>query len=287
MPALSLLGAAVLAAALAACGGDGKPVPAASPPPPPAPLLSRVSFAQLVAARVERDKDLRAELAGGAEIAVRAGLNWVKVDLASAYSEYRREPARREEIAAGAAVAAAQRLSRGFGSAGFEAVRGDLQPLLKPLFRLRRQPEEPVERRFVKGLVVVYAVARPEDFTLVTSGDLARWGKSAGELHRIAIANLARATEALLCEQELCGWASGDGYDATRLLVPELRRDIVREIGPAVYAVPQDDVFVALPVRLADRIRAKVLEEFTTGKDGVSSDLFVEKLGKLVVLEKP
>ena len=285
MPARSLLGVAVLAAVLTACGAAGKPAPVASPPPPP--LLSRASFAQVVAATVARDTDLGAELVRGSEITVHAGLNWVKVDLASAYSEYRREPARREVIAAGAATAAEERLSQGFGDAGFDAVRGDLRPLLKPLFRLRREPQEPVERRLQKGLVVVYAVDRTEDFTLVTSGDLARWGKSASELYRIAIANLARTTEALLCEQQLCGWASGDGYDATRLLVPKLRREIVRRIGPAVYAVPQDEVFVALPVRLADRIRAKVLEEFTTGKDGVSPDLFVEEHGKLVVLAGP
>ena len=286
MPARPLLSLALLAAVLAACGGAGKSAPAASPSPP-APLLSRASFAQLVAARVERDTDLGAEPAGGAGITVQGGLNWVKVDLASAYSEYRRAPGSREGVVTGAAAASEQRFSRGFGAAGFEAVRSDLRPLLKPLFRLRRQPEEPIERRFVPGLVVVYAVARPADFTLVTSGDLVRWGKSVRELDRIAVANLARTTDPLLCEQDLCGWASGDGYDATRLLVPKLRRDIVREIGPAVYAVPQDDVFVALPVRLADRIRTKVLEEFTTGRDGVSPDLFVEKLGKLVVLAGP
>ena len=275
----------MLAAVLAGCGGAGKPAPVASPPA--APLLSRASFAQLVAAAAVRGTELGAEPTGGTEITVRAGLNWVKVDVASAYSEYRREPARRDEIVVAAAMSAEERFSRGFGGAGFDAVRGALRPLLKPLFRLRRLPEQPVERRFVKGLVVVYTVDRPEDFTLVTSGDLVRWEVSARELDRIAVANLRRTTEALLCEQQLCGWASGDGYDATRLLVAKLRRDIVREIGPAVYAVPQDDVFVALPVALADRIRGKVLEEFTTGKDGVSPDLFVEKQGKLVVLAGP
>ena len=45
-----------------------------------------------------------------------------------------------------------------------------------------------------------------------------------------------------------------DGYDATRMVVPGLRRQIVREYGgSAVYAVPMDDVFVALPLELVER----------------------------------
>jgi hypothetical protein len=114
----------------------------------------------------------------------------------------------------------------------------------------------------------------------------------------VAVANLLRQTnedEKLLCEpagdQELCGWSGTDGYDATRMIVPGLRRQIVREYGgPAVYAVPMDNVFVALPLEVldnrvnAERLRARVEQDFQTSENPVSPELFVERNGELALL---
>jgi hypothetical protein len=122
---------------------------------------------------------------------------------------------------------------------------------------------------------------------LVTPADLERWQQSVADIHRLALANLLRETrreEPLRCEEQLCGWASGDGYDAARLVVPELRAAIVRKIGPAVYAVPRESVYVALPIRLAERIKGRVEHDFVTAPNPVSRDLFVERGGELVVL---
>jgi hypothetical protein len=57
----------------------------------------------------------------------------------------------------------------------------------------------------------------------------------------------------------------------------------VRKIGPAVYAVPRESVYVALPVKYAKRIRAKVDHDFVTAPNPVSRDLFVERGGQIVV----
>jgi len=284
VPVRALIAFAALTAALTACGGGDEAVAPAPPPRAPPPVLSEASFAEVVAAEGEKAGGVTAEPGPGPAVTLAAGLNWVRVSLDGAYAEYAGEPARRDEIVRGAAEEALGRLTAGFGDATLADVRADLLPLLEPRFRLKKLPEEPATRRFLDNLVTVYAVDREDDFTLVTSEDVIRWGSSLREVHRIAIANLARETEELLCEDELCGWASGDGYDATRMIVPKLRRDIVEEIGPAVYAVPQENVFVALPVELADRIRAKVLEQFTTSDRPVSPDVFVERKGKLVVL---
>jgi uncharacterized protein YtpQ (UPF0354 family) len=100
--------------------------------------------------------------------------------------------------------------------------------------------------------------------------------------------------EKLLCEpsggQELCGWASGDGYDATRMIVPGLRRQIVKEYGgPAAYAVPMENVFVALPLDLLERgdtaklFRTRVQQDFQTSEDPLSPETFVERDGELVL----
>ena len=285
MPVGALIALAALAAVLGACGGGQDALPAPAPPgPPPAPVVGEASFVRLVAAAAVTGDAVEAEPGPGLGVTVSTGLNRVRLPLEGAYAEYRADPARRDEIAASAAAEAVTRLEEGFGDATLDEVRADLMPLLEPRFRLRKLPERPAERRFLENLVVVYVVDREDSFILVTREDVTRWGSSLRVLHRIAIGNLARETEELLCEDELCGWASGDGYDATRMIVPKLRRDIVEEIGPAVYAVPQENVFVALPVELADRIRSKVLEQFTTSDRPVSPDVFVERKGRLAVL---
>jgi hypothetical protein len=69
------------------------------------------------------------------------------------------------------------------------------------------------------------------------------------------------------------------------MLVPGLRRQIVKELGgPAVYAVPLESVFVALTRNYASVIKGKVLQEFTTGKNPLSPELFEERNGQLVAL---
>ena len=76
-------------------------------------------------------------------------------------------------------------------------------------------------------------------------------------------------------------------YDATRMLVPGLRRQIVKELGgPAVYAVPLESVFVALTRNYAPVIKSKVLQEFTTGKNPLSPELFEERNGELVPIQQ-
>jgi uncharacterized protein YtpQ (UPF0354 family) len=170
-------------------------------------------------------------------------------------------------------------------------------PVLKPGFALRTLEETPPHTGFAADLAVVYAVDRKSDFTVVTPADVERWGRSIREIHRLAVTNLARQTNGqdwLLCEssggEKLCGWAMEDGYDATRVIVPGLRRQIEKEYGgPAVYAMPMEHVSIALSYDLATRenteqaLRLKVRQDFSSAEDPVSPELFIERNGKLVV----
>jgi hypothetical protein len=74
------------------------------------------------------------------------------------------------------------------------------------------------------------------------------------------------------------------------MIVPGLRRQIVREYGgPAAYAAPIENVFVALPLDLFERgnteelVRTKVQRDFETSDNPFSPDVYVERDGKLVV----
>jgi uncharacterized protein YtpQ (UPF0354 family) len=277
-------------ALVAACrGGDGSE-------PTEDPSVARAAVKAAVATALKQ-AGYEAEPGFGAKVRAQEGLDWVDVILDSAVREYREDPDRRAEIVARVVRETEGRFQEGISSVSFEEARRFLMPVLKPRFQLRKLDEEPAATESVAGLAVVYAVQRENDFTLVSEKDAERWGRPLADLHRIALANLLRQTnreEKLLCEpsggSELCGWASGDGYDATRMIVPQLREQIEREYdGPAVYAAPIENVFVALPLRLATRknterlLRTKVERDFATSKAPVSPELFVERGGKLVV----
>jgi uncharacterized protein YtpQ (UPF0354 family) len=233
----------------------------------------------------------------GSGVRVHQGPNSAVLDLEPAYARYEQSPGDRDEIVAGVVAEAEERLEEGIAQLLLEDVGDNLMPLLKAPFELRTYVFETAQTPFPGRLAVVYAVDREDSFTLVTPTDVGRWGTTLEQVHELALANLLRRTneeEALLCEPsgdaELCGWASGDGYDATRMIVPGLRRQIVREYGgPAVYAVPMEHVFVALPRELfrgrtEELFRLKVQRDFQTGEGPLSPDVFAERRGELEVL---
>jgi hypothetical protein len=78
------------------------------------------------------------------------------------------------------------------------------------------------------------------------------------------------------------------------MIVPELRRQIRAEYGndePVAYAVPEEHIYVALPLNALRRrnierpFRAKLLRDFQMSEDPLSPEIFVEENGELVVLK--
>jgi uncharacterized protein YtpQ (UPF0354 family) len=257
--------------------------------PPSAQPLSIASFKEKAAAAIITGSDLKAEPGFGSKVEVAApeSLNTLSLRVDEAYAAYKRDPDKLDELLEKFAEDAETRLARGNADTSFRDVRDVVLPVLKPQTAFRRLSDLPAVMPFPGNLRVAYAVQKTDSFMLVTPADLERWQQSVAEIHRLALANLLRETrreEPLRCEEKLCGWASGDGYDAARFVVPELRAAIVRKIGPAVYAVPRESVYVALPIRLAERIKGRVEHDFVTAPNPVSQDLFVERGGELVVL---
>jgi uncharacterized protein YtpQ (UPF0354 family) len=278
--ALVLVACFALLAAIAGC--SDKSTPSARP-------LSIAAFKDKAAAAIITGSDLQAEPGFGPKVDVTApeSLNTLSAGVEEAYASYKRDPAKLDERLDNFAEDAETRLARGNADASFRDVRDAILPVLKPQTAFRRLSDQPAVTPFPGNLRVAYAVQKPDSFMLVTPADLERWQQSVGDIHRLALANLLRETrreQPLRCEEKLCGWASGDGYDAARLVVPELRAAIVRKIGPAVYAVPRESVYVALPIRLAERIKSRVEHDFVMAPNPVSGDLFVERGGELVVL---
>ena len=255
--------------------------------------LSQRDFKNKVAAAIITGTDLQGDPGFGMTVNVseQNGLDTVQLVLDDAYKQYTSDPDRQDEIVDGLVQEAVRRMEEGNTKRSFSEVRDQLMPMLKRRVDVSRIENDPAVKQF-DDLDVVYAVQGDHYFTVATKDDLARWGQSVDEIDSLALSNLEKQTnknQKLLCEpsggQKLCGWASGDGYDASRMLVPGLRRQIVKELGgPAVYAVPLESVFVALTRNYASVIKGKVLQEFTTGKNPLSPELFEERNGQLVAL---
>ena len=291
---------ALLAASVSACdsgGGDGTTsggttsAGTSSGATTTQGALSQRDFKDKVAAAIITGTDLQGDPGFGMTIGVseQNGLDTVQLVLDDAYKQYTSDPDRQGEIVDGLVQEAVRRMEEGNTKRSFSAVRDQLMPMLKRRVDVSRIESDPAVTQF-DDLDVIYAVQGDHYFTVATKDDLARWGQSVDEIDSLALSNLEKKTNAnqkLLCEpsggQKLCGWASGDGYDASRMLVPGLRRQIVKELGgPAVYAVPLESVFVALTRNYASVIKGKVLQEFTTGKNPLSPELFEERNGQLV-----
>jgi hypothetical protein len=289
MPRCVLLLTCALALAAARCGGDDdvskKTLPASS-------FQENVVAGMMLAGLV-------AEAGPAMSVTASEGPNRVDVALDGAYAEYLAVPGRKDEIVVGLTDDAKRRLEAGIGEVSLEEAGKDLMPLLQAQFDLRGYGFEPAATKVPGNLSLVFVVDGDDSYTVVRPEAVERWGTTVEELEERALQNLLRQTteEApLLCEpsghQELCGWSTSDGYDATRMVVPGLRRQIVREYdGPAVYAVPSNQVFVALPLEVVERgeteklLRVQLARDFQASDDPVSSELFIDRNGELALLK--
>jgi uncharacterized protein YtpQ (UPF0354 family) len=252
--------------------------------------LSIAEFRDKAAVAVITGSDLDGKPGFGnkVDVASPTSLNTFSENVEAPYAEYKKNPDHLDAVLKKFVADVQARMSRGNEGEEFADVRTHILPVLKPKMAFRHVTDNPVTTMFPGNLRVAFAVQRADSFTLVSEKDLNRWKRSVADIDRLALGNLLHETnreQPLRCEKKLCGWASGDGYDATRFIVPELRAQIVRKIGRAVYAVPLESVYVALPIKYASRIRAKVERDFVTGTNPVSRDLFVERDGTIVVLK--
>ena len=287
-----LLRATVLAcAALAAVAGCASADSGGSEPELVPSAFKEVVLAELKQSGLESEP--------GYDLNVRASQGPDRVELAidDDFDAYEADPGRRDEIVAALVAEAQAQLDDGIAGVAYEDAEADLMPLLQPAFETRGWDFEPAATEMAGNLSVVYVVDTGDSRIVVRPEDVERWGTSVEELHEVAVDNLERATDEeqpLLCEPsgsyQLCGWSTSDGYDATRMLVPGLRRQIMEEYDgrPAVYGVPMENVFVALPLiavkgQNEELLRTKLARDFQTSDNPVSPELFAERDGELVL----
>jgi hypothetical protein len=165
-----------------------------------------------------------------------------------------------------------------------DSVRSLITPLLKPKDFLAAGGWTTgiVHSPWLSGLVTCYAVEGTKTWTFVLEKDLARWGISREEVHRIAVGNLAhfgwpglpagRRREAPLILID-----SGGRSDSRRILDPNLHAKFAPLLGEIFFAgVPERDSLVLIPRTGTDRKRAAeaVREHFEQSTHPLTAALF-------------
>ncbi|MBK8049112.1 MAG: DUF1444 family protein [Anaerolineales bacterium] len=108
---------------------------------------------------------------------------------------------------------------------------------------------------YAAGLVITYVLDSPESMAYVNAHLLASIGASAltlEEVHTLAIAHLATRTKAQGIEEHGFGdcrfiaYAAGDGYAATRVLLPDLMASWAQRLaGRMLIGIPNRDFLIA------------------------------------------
>jgi len=165
------------------------------------------------------------------------------------------------------------------------SVAGNVDPLLD---------DGPVD------LAVAYALTA-EGFDVLANGDhLSAWGVSAATLREAALGNLAAwsATAPWSVDEaegrRVISSDTGDGWDASRILLPDVLAHLARELGGpdvrVLVGLPARHLLVAGTLRAADPEFAPLFADFVLEYAGDSDEaidrrLFELRDGRLVVLE--
>lgn len=137
----------------------------------------------------------------------------------------------------------------------FETVKSRLRVQLVPREVLRQTPEL-VHRAFSETLIVTYVLDEPNRYQYVTRPMLARWNIDAASLEAPALVNLAAASKkanfrlALADDVPVLALvATGDNYDAARLMLPYYLTQIAEALktDSLTLAIPTRDLLIAWP----------------------------------------
>ena len=265
--------AALLVLGLAGCGGEAPERPATAAPPGP----SAVPAADIAPAPPAIDPESAAKVAFRDAVlaVVREELPGFELETSVDPEILRHEEAELglQNLRAKCASAAGADASpgdvaacRGVIRQHFEAIRESLAAPAEPApadfaaaapnLRPQLAPEEyltslkAAHLPFGEGLIVGFVLDRKSNYQFVTEDDLARWKIELPKLAERAFANLEAASRdipvnATQGADRMLAIETGDGYDATRLLLPGFRRFATRHLGETYYAaIPNRDALV-------------------------------------------
>ncbi|MBA2381721.1 MAG: DUF1444 family protein [Chloroflexi bacterium] len=188
----------------------------------------------------------------------------------------------------GAAAALLVPLLRPTGTGGMPVTEIDPTVLAAEAGRNHSQPlldEGPC------GLAVVYAMPGTGFDVIVNADHLLSWGVSVVDVQDAALRNLAAWsttaawTDEVSGERRLISSDTGDGWDASRILLPEVRTKLTAELGSAgrvLIGLPERHVLIAGALRPGDEEFAGMFGEFVVESSGGADEPVDRRVFELI-----
>ena len=165
--------------------------------------------------------------------------------------------------------------------------RARIMPRIQPESIFQHLNREMVAHMpYVNDTVIVFVVDLPHMTVSITTEQAIRWGVEAEELQELALKNLrgyAPELDVQIVESKEGGraaiMAENDGYDAARLLLPDLHHRLRDCLGGDFFvATPARDMFLALscdPHEFVERIHQRVLHDHGRLPYPITPDFFL------------
>ena len=189
------------------------------------------------------------------------------INLQEFYLAYQRNPALLDDVVRTLVHVVLGELPSGVAERDFADFADRICFMLKPAELLAEVRERKlpmlVYREFLADLIIVYTIDDQRQVSFVNEDHLDIWDLTIQDIHERALANLRERTKAVRYttvgkgEQGLFIYSSGDGYDASRLLLSEVTDGWARQVpGQLVLGIPNRDFLIGFSDANPDILRA-------------------------------
>jgi hypothetical protein len=141
------------------------------------------------------------------------------------------------------------------------------------------------------GIPFVYSINAGAFDIIVNEEHLISWGVAPSEVHDAAFRNLAAWsamapwTDEVSGDRRLLSSDSGDGWDAARILLPETREHLARELGATgrvLIGLPERHLLIAGTLRPGDDEFASLFADFVLEHSGGADEPIDRRVFELV-----
>lgn len=231
----------------------------------------------------------------GLTIRLRVGQTELAVNVQSFYDAYRQHPDQLDAVAE-TLLTSLRNYNPARAITSFDELRERVYPMLKPITLLvtirERSLPMIVYRPFLADLIISYVIEEPGSVAYISEQHLERWGLAEHELHERAMANLRRRTVERGShtvtgegDRRLVIFDAQDGFDATRLLLPDLIEPWAAGLpGALVVGIPNRDfliIFSDADRTILTAVAHQIQREAAERAHGLTDQLFTVSAGQV------